>query len=229
MGHESKNMKTRTVLTAALAKEATKLQINPNKHMKTKHLKFAALALLPLTLLTLSSCSSTPSKQSTVVIKSDTSTTIVDTFKATATVTAIDAATRTVKLTLANGKHATVKCGPGVVNFKQIRINDIVKVTMTEELAVYLDKGQRLGDSRTSSGELAAIGDKPGGVLTDTMRETVKITAIDTKTRKVTFKYKDGTSKTAKAGEHINLAKVKVGDSVTISQTQAVAISVEKP
>jgi ribosomal protein S17 len=144
-------------------------------------------------------------------------------------VTAIDAATRTVKLTLANGTHTTVKCGPGVANFKQIHINDLVKVTATEEIAVYLDKGKPPGTSGTTSVALSPIGAKPGGVMADTVQATVKITAIDTKTRKVTFVYKNGTSKTVKAGEHINLAKVKVGDSVTISQTQAVAISVEKP
>ena len=36
-------------------------------------------------------------------------------------------------------------------------------------------------------------------------------------------------SKTLKVGDHINLAKVKVGDSVTIRQTEAVAVTVEKP
>ena len=35
--------------------------------------------------------------------------------------------------------------------------------------------------------------------------------------------------RTVKVGDHINLAKVKVGDSVTIRQTEAVAVTVEKP
>jgi hypothetical protein len=30
-------------------------------------------------------------------------------------------------------------------------------------------------------------------------------------------------------GEHIDLSKAKVGDSVTISHTQGIAVSVEKP
>ena len=76
---------------------------------------------------------------------------------------------------------------------------------------------------------LSPLGDKPGVVMADTVQATVKITAIDTATRKVTFTTKDGDSKTLKVGDHINLAKVKVGDSVTIRQTEAVAVTVEKP
>ncbi len=198
--------------------------------MKTNHLKFAALALLPVALLILSACAPTiPGEQTSFTSTSDTSTTFVDTFRATARVSAIDAATRTLKLTLENGKRITVKCGPEVANFNQIHINDVVTVTVTEEMSAYLDKGGRMGRSGETAGELAPIGAKPGGVIADTIQETVKITAIDTKTRKVTFLRPNGISITAKVGNHINLAKAKVGDHVTISHTQGIAVSVEKP
>lgn len=197
--------------------------------MKTKHLKIAALALLPASILALSSCSSVPVEQSTDVHKTDTSTTVVDTFTSDAIVTAIDASTRKVKLTMSNGKRTTVKCGPEVRNFNQIHINDRVYVTATQEIAVYLDKGMPPGSGRGASVALAPLGAKPGAVMADIVQATVKITAIDPATRKVTFKNREGKSTTLKAGEHINLAKVKVGDSVTIRQTEAVAITVEKP
>jgi hypothetical protein len=144
-------------------------------------------------------------------------------------VTAIDAATRKLTLTLANGKRITVKCGPEVANFKQIHINDLVKVTVTEELAIYLDKGRRMGSSGNTYGALAPIGAKPGGTIADTVQETVRITAIDTKARRVTFLDNNGISQTTNVGEHIDLSKAKVGDSVTISHTQGIAVSVEKP
>jgi hypothetical protein len=116
-----------------------------------------------------------------------------------------------------------------VANFKQIHINDLVKVTVTEELAIYLDKGRRMGSSGSSSGALAPIGAKPGGVMADTVQETVRIAAINTKARQVTFRDKDGLLLTTSVGEHIDLSKAKVGDSVTISHTQGIAVSVEKP
>ena len=171
-----------------------------------------------MTLLTLNACSTTtslPGDQSTAVVKSATSTTVADTYTATATVTAIDPATRKVQLTLANGRRTTVKCGPEVANFKQIQVNDRVKVTATEELAVYLDKGRTPGISGDRSLAAAAIGDKPAGFMTDHVEETVRITAIDTKTRKVTLKPVRRSD--IKVAEHIDLANAKLGDSVTIA------------
>ena len=181
-------------------------------------------------MLTLSSCSpSLPGELDSSVKKTATSTTVVETFKATATVTAIDASTRKIKLALTNGKTTTVKCGPDVRNFNQINIGDRVNVVMTEETAAYLDKGKATGSSGAAAVALAPLGAKPGVVMADTVQGTVKITAINTKNRKVSFVNKDGDSTTLKVGDHIDLTKVKVGDSVTIRRTEAVAISVEKP
>jgi Cu/Ag efflux protein CusF len=197
--------------------------------MKTNHLKLTALALLPAALLTLSSCSSIPGHASSSVAKTSTSTTYVDTFKAIATVTAIDAATRRVKLTLADGKRVTVKCGPEVVNFSQIRIHDRVVVTLTAELAVYLDKGKAPSAAGAAAIAYAPVGGKPGKAVAEVVQATVRITAIDAKTRVVTYKTKSGAIHTIKAGEHIDFAKVKVGDTVTVRQTESVAVSVAKP
>lgn len=198
--------------------------------MKTKPMKIATLALVPAAVLAISSCyTAIPGEQTSSVRKTDTSTTVVETFKAAATVTAIDATTRKLKLTLSDGRRITVKCGPEVRNFSQIHINDHVKVVVTEEIAAYLDKGATPGASGAAVVALAPLGTKPGVVMADTVRGTVKITAIDTSTRKVTFVNSDGKSKTLKVGDHIDLTKVKVGDTVTIRQTEAVAVSVEKP
>ncbi len=192
-------------------------------------MKFAALTLLSAALLTLSSCSSIPGQASSAVTKTGTSTTFVDTYKATATVTAIDAATRHVKLTLTDGRRITVKCGPEVVNFSQIRIHDRVIVTLTAELAVFLDKGKAPGDAGAAAIVYAPVGGKPGKAFAGVVQATVRIAAIDAKTRVVTYKTKGGASRTIKAGEHIDFAKVKVGDTVTVRQTESVAVSVEKP
>jgi len=197
--------------------------------MKTQTLK-SAVVLLPAAIFALGSCSpSIPGEQNTHMKTTATSTTVVDTFKATATVTAIDANTRKIKLTLSDGKRTTVKCGPEVRNFNQIHIHDRVKVVVTEEIAAYLDKGKAPGVSGDSTVALSPLGAKPGVIMADTVQGTVKITAIDTATRKVTFVNKAGEHKTLKVGDHINLTKVKVGDSVTVRQTEATAISVEKP
>jgi hypothetical protein len=198
--------------------------------MKTKHLKLAALALLPVAILIFAACSTStvPGEQTSAMATSSTSTTFVDTFQATARVTAVDASSRKVKLALENGKPITVKCGPEVANFNQIHINDVVKVTVTEELSGYLDKGAKMGMSGHAAGELAPIGAKPGGAMTDTLQETLKIASIDKKNRTITFVAKDGIRETIRVRGHIDLSKAKVGDTVTISHTMGVAVSVEK-
>lgn len=199
--------------------------------MKTKPLKSACLALLPAALLAIASCSTAiPGEQSTTVKKSATGTTVVDTYKATATVASIDTSKRKLTLTLTDGKRKVVTCGPEVVNFHSIEVGDRVNVTVTEELAVYLDKGKPVGGaSGAATVALAPLGAKPGVVTSDTVQATVKISAIDTTARKVTFTTKDGESETVKVGEHIDLTKVKVGDSVTIRRTEAMAVLVETP
>lgn len=198
--------------------------------MKTIAMKSATLALLPATLLALASCStSVPGQLSTTVKKSAKGTTVVDTFKATATVTSIDTANRKLTLTLSNGKTKVVKCGPEIVNFHSIHVHDHVRVTVTEELAVYLDKGKPVADASGSAMvALTPLGAKPGVVAADTVQATVKISAIDTSTRKVTVRTQGGVTETLKAGDHIDLTKVKVGDSVTIRRTEAMGLLVEK-
>lgn len=199
--------------------------------MKPNHLKPTILVLFPAALLALASCSTAiPGEQSTVVKKSATGTTVVDTFKATATVTAIDSSNRKLTLTLSDGRRKTVRCGPEIVNFHRIQINDRVIVTMTEELAVYLDKGKPLaGATGAFTVGVARLGARPGVVSADTVQATVKISAIDTAARRVTFRTKSGDSETVKVGDHIDLTKVKVGDSVTIRRTEAMAVLVETP
>jgi len=197
--------------------------------MKTKLIKSAAVAFLPVALFSIASCSpGIPGQLDTTVKRSSTGTTVVDTYKATATVAAIDPATRRLKLILSNGRSKVVKCGPEVVNFPRIRVHDHVRVTVTEEIAVYLDKGKKATDASGSAlVGLSPLGAKPGVVMAGTVQATVKISAIDTSTRKLTLRTKEGQTEILKAGEHINLAKIKVGDSVTIRRTEAMGLLVE--
>jgi len=197
--------------------------------MKTNLLKLAALALVPAALLTFTSCSTTGGDEAVVELETADGVAIVDTINTSATVTAIDATTRKVTLTTADGKSTTVKCGPQVANFDQLQINDRVDITSTEELAVFLGAGAPPSVTGAAGVALAPIGAKPGGVIANTVEITAQVTAIDAKHRHVTLSLPDGTSKKVKAGKRVNLAAVKVGDSVTAQYTESLAISVVKP
>jgi hypothetical protein len=194
------------------------------------------LALFSAALLTFTSCLSTSSKP-TVETTSAASVqqgvpggVVVETHKMTATVTGIDAAGRKVTLVTPSGEKTTVKCGPGVVNFDQIRIRDQLKVTVIDQLAIYM-----AADAPASSDGAAALvalapkGAKPGGIVANTVQVTAKVTAIDLKHHKATLQFLDGTTKTLAVRKDVDLTKRQVGEEVVIRATEALAISVEKP
>lgn len=196
--------------------------------MKTNPLKLATLVLLPSAMLAFTSCTDLGGNEQTTVIDAPNGVAVVETYTNSATVTGINVPNRKVSLRMENGSRTTVKCGRDVVNFGQIKVGDVVKVTLIDELAVYLGGGESMGASTTGAVALAPVGAKPGTVMAETVKVTAKITALNAKSRSVTLKFSDGTSKTIKVGKDVNLAKANVGDTVTVRHTEAMALLVEK-
>jgi hypothetical protein len=203
--------------------------------MKTK-IKMQTLglaALLPAAVLTLASCSSEPAGQGSSVTAIQPGVpggTMVDTYSETATVTGIDRTTREVTLVTPDGTKSTVTCGPDVANFAQIQRGDQVKAMVTEQLVVFVRKpGEPSGDGAAAAVALAPIGDKPGVVMAQTQEITAKVEAIDLVHRKATLLFPDGTTKTIKVREDVDLTKQTVGSDVVFRATEGVAVSVEKP
>lgn len=68
---------------------------------------------------------------------------------------------------------------------------------------------------------------KPAGVLAASASLTATVTKVDSKDRWVTLKLADGTTFDVQAGPEVkNFAQIKVGDKVTASQDETVAIAV---
>ena len=201
--------------------------------MKTKLLKFATIAIMPAAMLALTSCSSTPQGEGSTMVAAQKGVpggVIVETYKVTATVTAVDAASRKVTLTMADGSKTTVKAGPEVVNFDQIQVGDQVKATVAEQLVVFVRKnGEPANDGEAAAVALAPVGAKPGVVMANTVEVTAKVEAIDLGRRKATLRFPDGQSKTFRVRPDVDMTKAKLGDEVVIRTTEAVAITVEKP
>jgi hypothetical protein len=205
------------------------------KHTRTKTtvLKLAALTLLPVGLLTFASCSSTPEGEGATMVAAQKGVpggSVVETYKVTATVTAIDAATRKVTLVTPDGKKNTVTAGPDVVNFGQIQIGDQVKATVAEQLVVFVRKlGEPSDDGSAAAVALAPVGAKPGVLMANTEEVTAKVEALDLQHRKATLRLPDGTSKTLTVRKDVDMTKGKIGDEVVFRTTEALAITVEKP
>ncbi len=189
------------------------------------------VVLLAGVLLALCGCatSGAPGVEQTAVMEAPGGVIIVDTFTTIARVSAVDAAKRKVTLVRSDGKKTVYKAGPGVVNFDQIRVGDMVRVVLTEEAAVAIGRGGPASSKRVTGAALAPRGAKPAGVVVDTMQVTANVVEVDAKARKVTFEFPDGSTRKVKAGNDVDLSAVRPGDNVTVQVTEGLAVTVEKP
>lgn len=154
----------------------------------------------------------------------------VNSVDVTAKVTAIDTKNRKVTLLLSDGEKETVKVPPEAVNFDQVRVGDIVKANLTEEMVVYLDQeGASVPDVYAAGVALAPKGAQPGGIVAGAVKVTATVTAIDQTNRTATLRFDDGTIETFPVRDDIDLSKRNVGEKVVFIVTQRVALSVEKP
>src|SRR4249920_3647802 len=89
------------------------------------------------------------------------------TVKITATITAIDKATRDVTLKGPQGNLLTVTAGPDVKNFDMLKVGDQVDLQYIEALSLELKKGGGMIVGRTDTGATAAAkkGETPAGAV----------------------------------------------------------------
>jgi len=153
-----------------------------------------------------------------------------NTVTVTAKVTAVNQKTRMVTLKGADGKSVTFHVDDSVKNLPQVRKGDLVTATYYESLAYSV---MRAGDATRGvavAQDLATAkpGERPGAIGAQAVTVTAKIKAIDKKNNTVTLKGPKGNLKTVKVKDPSNLDKVKVGDLVQITYTEALAIGVEE-
>lgn len=148
--------------------------------------------------------------------------------KVSATVSAIDAATRTVTLKVADGKEFPVTAGPEVRNFDRILVGSEVVVAFLQALALDLKKGG--GGTReiieSTDSARAASGAQPGAAAARKVTVVADVTAVDAKTQTVTLR---GPKRTVelKVPDAKQFKLIAIGDQVQATYTEAVAISVE--
>jgi hypothetical protein len=149
-------------------------------------------------------------------------------LRVSATVTAIDKATRGITLKGADGKEFSVVAGPEVRNFDQIQVGSTVTVGFLQALALELKKGGGAPRAVTGGAEAArtAPGAQPGAAAARQVTVVADVTAVDAATQTVTLR---GPQRTVNL--HVPDPKqfqlIAVGDQVQATYTEAVAVSVE--
>jgi hypothetical protein len=146
----------------------------------------------------------------------------------TASVEAVDAASRTVTLRGPSGEIVTLAVGPEVKNFDQISQGDFVVVRYFDALTLELKKGGTTLRQRTDTDvtETAKPGELPAAGSAHQVHVIADVIAVDPATQVVTLR---GPTRVVRLGvqdpEQFKL--VSVGDQVEATYTEAVAISVE--
>ena len=150
----------------------------------------------------------------------------------TATVEAIDHASRVVKLRTEDGSSSTIVVDPEVRNLAQVKAGDKIVVSYYEALAAEVKKpGEGVkGVEADVSSVRSEPGAMPGGGAGVLLRTTVTIESVDTTFNTVSFKRSDGQSRTVavQSPEGKEFIKgLKKGDQVEVAYTEALAIEVK--
>jgi hypothetical protein len=160
---------------------------------------------------------------------------IENTEEVSATVEAIDVQKRLLSLVGPEGEKLTVEVAPQVRNLPQVKVGDRVVARYYSALAAELrSRGDGAGTTQAPVYETttsrAAEGERPAGMVGAQSHQTVRITSVDTKNNVVNFYASDGLARsvpvqTPQGKEFIS--KLKAGDEVELTYTEAVALSVE--
>ncbi len=149
----------------------------------------------------------------------------------TATVTAIDMATRAVTLQGEGGETQTIIVGEEARNLGQVKPGDVVTAEFVRELdvQVFADDGSELGAGALGAAARAEEGDMPGAMVVQSEVVTARVAAIDLESNTFKLQWPDNTVEEFVSQNPDNLRLAEVGDIVVITYTEAVGILVEHP
>jgi len=153
---------------------------------------------------------------------------MADTVKASAMITAIDKATRTLTLKGAKGESFDVVAGAEVKNFDQIKVGDEVKVAYVQALSMEVRKpGAASGVKDSTAAVRAKPGEKPAGMVGRQVTIMADVIDVNPTAKTITLKGPKGkvVELDVKNPDHFKV--VKKGDQVEVVYTEALAISVE--
>ena len=152
---------------------------------------------------------------------------VAEVVKLTATVTALDKATRDVTLKGPQGNELTLTAGPDVKNFDQIKVGDQVNVEFIQALTLELKKGGGLVVARTEQKGAAAAkpGEKPAGAIGRQVTIVADVVATDPAKQTITLK---GPKQTVdmRIPDPEQFKRIAKGDQVEATYTQAAALAV---
>ena len=196
--------------------------------MKTPSILVGAALIACAQLPALAQSNPPAAKAAVVAASSPGQATMAAAVTVSATVEAIDKATRQVTLKGPQGKLNIITAGPEVRNFDQVKVGDVVTVRYMEALSLTLMKdGKELRSmTETPGAARAPAGERPAGVVANQTEVTANVIGLDAATQTVTLR---GPTRTVelKVPDAGQFKLIKVGDQIKAVFTEAMALSVE--
>ncbi|HNJ75691.1 MAG TPA: hypothetical protein PLE72_02925 [Azospira sp.] len=140
----------------------------------------------------------------------------------------VDKKRRSVVIVGPNGNEMQMNLSDEVRNFDQIKVGDLVTLTMMHAIALELRKVANNGIRERVDSENAVVarpGEKPGVMVEKSVRVIANVVAVNGKAQTVTLRGPKRTVELA-VKDPAMLQNVKVGDQVEGVYTEAVALTV---
>lgn len=152
-----------------------------------------------------------------------------DMVSTTSVITAIDSGNRLVTLKNEDGTTDVIYCGPEVKRFDALKVGDKVTLRYHESVVYNITKTADSTPTVSLPQIVRSAGAKPGATISQQATAVVTVAAIDPKIPSVTISTSDGNKMSFKVENKKNIEGIKAGDKVSITYTQAFAITVETP
>ncbi len=150
---------------------------------------------------------------------------VAQTVDVTATITAIDKATRDITLKGPQGNEMTLTAGPKIKNFDKLKVGDQVKAKYVEALSLQLIKGGGQQVVRTEKAGATGGGANPEGALGRQITVVANVIDLDPAKQTVTLKGPQRTLE-LKVRDPEQFKLISKGDQVEATYTQALALAV---
>ena len=143
-----------------------------------------------------------------------------------ATVEAIEQSTRAVTIKKSNGEYEALYCPPTLKRCDTLKIGDKINARYYETIVLRL---KQPGDPDQNTTTLGRVPSDQGGAGTVSHQRTITatISAIDPKVPSISFVGPQGWKYSSRVQDKAALAKVKVGDKIDITWTEALLLSLD--
>src|SRR5689334_1402016 len=147
----------------------------------------------------------------------------------TVTVEALEHSTREVTVKKPDGTYDVFYFPPTIKRFDTLRVGEKITARYYENMVLRLKAPGEKAVDEASAGVTKAKDDKPGVTSSRQRTITATIAAIDMNAPSITFTGPNGWKYSGRVEDKQALAKVKVGDKLDITWTEALLLSIEEP